>query len=94
MSDSEKNKKGNKGVGKKANDKNPAKSMKRDFELVSPTSPEIQLNLTGIRQLLKEELEPITDDINKIKESLHFNSEKLDEIATIKCKGATIGEKV
>ena len=67
--------------------------MKRDFELVSPTSPEIQLNLTGIRQLLKEELEPITDDINKIKESLHFNSEKLDEIATLNVRVLQLEKK-
>ena len=60
-----------------------SKIMKRDFGLVSPASPENQVTLSNIRILFKEELEPVTADLETLKESVEFTSSKLEELANL-----------
>ena len=46
-----------------------AKSLKRDFELVSPTSPETPVTMSNIRALFVELLVPISTDLEDVKKS-------------------------
>ena len=56
------------------------KHQKRDFELVSPASPDSPVTMAGIRELLQEELQPIVTEMDNLKKALENTSTKLDEI--------------
>ena len=56
---------------------NISKSLKRDFDLVSPDSPEGYIISAELRKILKESLQPITDELADVKASLNYTSEKL-----------------
>ena len=65
---------------------NISKSLKRDFDLVSPDSPEGYIISAELRKILKESLQSITDELADVKASLNYTSEKLDEIMALKKK--------
>ena len=62
------------------------KVQKRDYTLVSPTSPESPVTLAGIFNMLKEQLDPLRADMDQVKESLDFTSEKLDVLSQFASK--------
>ena len=62
---------------------NVSKSLKRDFDLVSPTSPENIVTLSAMRALLKETMAPVIADLDDLKASAQFTTEKLDEIPSL-----------
>lgn len=71
-----------------------AKMIKRDFEMVSPASPENPpVTLANIRMLFKEELEPINMEFEDLRNSISFNSAKLDEIANLSTKVENLEKK-
>ena len=63
-----------------------SKVQKRDYTLVSPTSPESPVTLAGIFNMLKEQLDPLRADMDQVKESLDFTSEKLDVLSQFASK--------
>ena len=79
---------------KSSKDKNPtsrgdstpgaSKSLKRDFELVSPESPEGYITSASMRNMLKEHLQPISKELTELKKSVNSNAEKIDEIMNLK----------
>ena len=78
-----------------------SKVQKRDYTLVSPTSPESPVTLAGIYNMLKEQLDPLHADMDQAKESLDFTSEKLhvlsqfaSKIDDLKKKNDDLSEKL
>ena len=69
--------------GKKGSVSNSSKVMKRDYSLVSPTSPESTVTLTNIKMLLQEALEPITEDLNQLKKSVEFATDQLKTVTLL-----------
>ena len=63
------------------------KALKRDYQLVSPTTPEGQVTLCNIRALLKEAIEPLADDLEQVKQ-------KLDAITVVNARVDTLELKV
>ena len=55
-----------------------AKSLKRDFELVSPMSPETPVTMSNIRALFVELLVPISTDLEDVKKVFNFNQTDLN----------------
>ena len=74
------------GVHRSSSQPNVSKALKRDFNLVSPTSPENQITLSNFRSLLQEAIGPVTADLNQMKVSLQFASNKLNEIKALSKK--------
>ena len=62
--------------GKRDNAGTSTKTLKCDFELVSPPSPEGQVTLTRIRALLKEHLQPIHAELDELKTSVQSATKK------------------
>ena len=60
-----------------------SKALKRDFDSVSPTSPENIVTLSAMRALLKETMAPVIADLDDVKASAQFTTEKLDEITSL-----------
>ena len=72
------------GIGRgKSTSSGISKQLKRDFELVSPASPDSPLTMAGIRELLKEELRPVAADLDSLKKSIDFATDKLDQIEAL-----------
>ena len=46
------------------------KAPKREYELVSPTTPEGQVTIGNIRSLLQEAIQPLVTDIADLKQKL------------------------
>ena len=70
-----------------------AKVAKRDFGMVSPPSPENQVTLSNIQILFKEELVPITAELDELKKSAEFTSNKLEEITALNSKVQSFEKK-
>ena len=61
--------------------------MKRDYQLVSPTTPEGQVTLSSMRSLLHEALDPLTIELEQVKE-------KLSEVTIVKQKIDCMEQKI
>ena len=66
------------------------KAPKRDFDCVSPPSPDMAVTLAGMRKLLKEELLPIDNELKEVRKSLQDTSDKLDEMTKIEKRVAVV----
>ena len=75
--------------GRKGSVPDSSKVMKRDYSLVSPTSPESTVTLTNIKMLLQEALEPVTEDLNQLKKSVKFAT---DQLKTVTLLGKKVAE--
>ena len=64
-----------------------AKSQKRDYDLVSPPSPEGQLTLTNMRALLKEAMDPIYIELDAVKC-------KLEQVTTVNERVTNLEEEL
>ena len=53
------------------------KALKRDFDCVSPPSPEMAITLASMRKLLKEELTPIDNELGEVKKNIKFYNKKV-----------------
>ena len=54
------------------------KQKKRDFDLVSPDSPDSPITMSGFRVMLKQEVEKITAEITEVKNVIKSNSDSLE----------------
>ena len=59
------------------------KFPKREFECVSPTSPEMAMSMSNLRKLFDEKLTPVTIDLNELKRSVLSQSNKMEEIMNL-----------
>ena len=74
---------GLRGERRSSSQPNVSKALKRDFDSVSPSSPENSLTLSSMRQLLKETMAPVTADLEGLKVSAKATSDQLKEITTL-----------
>ena len=67
----------------------PQKSLRRGYELVSPTSTDPPLSLAGIRVLFEEYLDPVKKELDSIQKSLQDATTKLGKVSDLEkaCSG-------
>ena len=70
-----------------------SKQAKREYALVSPTTPESPATLRGIVNLLKDELQPLRADIEGVRDTLNINSGKLDLLSNLAAKVSVLEDE-
>ena len=69
--------------GKKGTLVESSKILKRDYTLISPSSPEGTVSLANIRSLFKEELVPINNEFDHLQKSVEFTSEQMKDLVLL-----------